>query len=139
MMSRREKTAFGEWWWSIDRITLAAIGTLIVFGIVLSLAAIPAVDRRLGLGAFHFVNRQALFLVPSIAVMIVVSFWTPLRLRRLCVALFAVSLVMVFATLGFGAEIKGARRWLVIFGMNIQPSEALKPAFERWWAGGSLW
>jgi cell division protein FtsW len=29
----------------------------------------------------------------------------------------------------FGAEIKGARRWLVILGMNIQPSEFLKPAF----------
>ncbi len=29
----------------------------------------------------------------------------------------------------FGPEIKGARRWLIIAGMNIQPSEFLKPAF----------
>jgi cell division protein FtsW len=29
----------------------------------------------------------------------------------------------------FGAEIKGAKRWLIIFGVNIQPSEFLKPAF----------
>ena len=27
------------------------------------------------------------------------------------------------------AEIKGAKRWLIIFGVNIQPSEFLKPAF----------
>ena len=33
------------------------------------------------------------------------------------------------ATLFFGAEIKGARRWLVMLGVNIQPSEFLKPAF----------
>ena len=33
------------------------------------------------------------------------------------------------ATPYFGAEIKGARRWLVILGVNIQPSEFLKPAF----------
>src|SRR5205807_9012879 len=33
------------------------------------------------------------------------------------------------ATPYFGAEIKGARRWLVIFGLNVQPSEFLKPAF----------
>ena len=36
---------------------------------------------------------------------------------------------MVAATPFFGAEIKGARRWLIIFGVNIQPSEFLKPAF----------
>jgi cell division protein FtsW len=36
---------------------------------------------------------------------------------------------MVAVTPLFGAEIKGARRWLVLFGMNVQPSEFLKPAF----------
>src|SRR5439155_1102558 len=42
---------------------------------------------------------------------------------------FIVSLVLVAATLVYGAEVKGARRWLVIAGLNIQPSEFLKPAF----------
>jgi cell division protein FtsW len=36
---------------------------------------------------------------------------------------------MVLGTLHFGAEVKGARRWIVILGVNIQPSEFLKPAF----------
>ena len=40
-----------------------------------------------------------------------------------------VSLVLVAVTPFFGAEIKGARRWLVILGVNVQPSEFLKPAF----------
>ena len=39
------------------------------------------------------------------------------------------SLVLVAATLFFGAEVKGARRWIVMLGVNIQPSEFLKPAF----------
>jgi len=43
--------------------------------------------------------------------------------------MFIVSLVLVAATPFFGAEIKGARRWLVIATINIQPSEFLKPAF----------
>ena len=42
---------------------------------------------------------------------------------------FIVSLMLVALTPYFGAEIKGARRWLVILGMNIQPSEFFKPAF----------
>jgi cell division protein FtsW len=42
---------------------------------------------------------------------------------------FIVSLLLIVATLMFGAEVKGARRWIVILGVNIQPSEFLKPAF----------
>ena len=42
---------------------------------------------------------------------------------------FFVSLVLVALTPILGDEIKGARRWLIVFGLNIQPSEFLKPAF----------
>jgi cell division protein FtsW len=44
-------------------------------------------------------------------------------------AVFVISLALVVATLFFGAEVKGARRWIVILGVNLQPSEFLKPAF----------
>ena len=37
--------------------------------------------------------------------------------------------MMLAATLHFGAEVKGARRWIVLLGVNIQPSEFVKPAF----------
>jgi cell division protein FtsW len=42
---------------------------------------------------------------------------------------FVVSLALVVATVFVGAEVKGARRWIVLAGVNIQPSEFLKPAF----------
>ena len=42
---------------------------------------------------------------------------------------FVVSFALVIATLFIGAEVKGARRWIVLLGINIQPSEFLKPAF----------
>ena len=29
----------------------------------------------------------------------------------------------------FGDEVKGARRWISIFGFSVQPSEFIKPAF----------
>jgi cell division protein FtsW len=58
-----------------------------------------------------------------------VSFLNPRQIRRLSVIVFVISLIMVAATPMFGAEIKGAKRWLIIFGVNIQPSEFLKPAF----------
>jgi cell division protein FtsW len=129
MHSRAQRTLFGEWWWTVDRLTLAAIGALMLAGVVLSLAASPPVAGRLGLDPFYFVNRHILFLLPSIAVMLGVSFLNAQQVRRLSLLIFAVSLVLAAATPFFGPEIKGARRWLVLFSVSIQPSEFLKPAF----------
>jgi cell division protein FtsW len=129
MVSRAHRTPFGEWWWTVDRLTLAAIGALMLAGVVLSLAASPPVAGRLGLDPFYFVNRHILYLIPAIAIMLAVSALSPRQIRRLSIVVFAVSLIMVAATPIFGAEIKGARRWLILFGVNIQPSEFLKPAF----------
>ena len=129
MVSRTERTAFGEWWWTVDKMMLAALAALMLAGIVLSLAASPPVAARIGLDPFHFVNRHILFLIPAIAVLIGTSFLTPHHIRRLSLIVFAVSLALVAATILYGAEIKGARRWIVILGLSIQPSEFLKPAF----------
>ena len=98
-------------------------------GVVLSLAASPPVAARLGLDPFYFVDRHILYLIPTVAIMLAVSFLNPRQIRRLALVVFALSLIMVAATPYFGAEIKGARRWLIIFGVNVQPSEFLKPAF----------
>jgi cell division protein FtsW len=129
MLSRAQRTPFGEWWWTVDRLALAAIGALMLAGVVLSLAASPPVAARLGLDPFFFVNRHILYLLPAIPVMLGVSFLNPRQIRRVSLIVFLVGLIMVAATPYFGPEIKGARRWLVLLGVNIQPSEFLKPAF----------
>src|SRR5262245_34281445 len=129
MISRTERTPFADWWWTIDRLMLAAIGVLMLGGIILSLAASPPVAARIGLDPFHFVNRHVMFLAPAFVVLIATSFMSPRRIRRVAMMVFAVSIVLTAATLVFGAEVKGARRWIVLAGINIQPSEFLKPAF----------
>ncbi len=127
--SRAQRTAFNEWWWTVDRLTLGALGALMLGGIVLCLAASPPVAARIGLDPFHFVDRQVLFLIPAAIVLIATSFLSPREVRQVSLVVFVVSLILVAATPHFGAEIKGARRWLVILGVNVQPSEFLKPAF----------
>ena len=129
MASRAQPTPFSEWWWTVDRPTLAALGALMLAGIVLCLAASPPVAARIGLDPFHFVNRQIFFLIPAIAVMLVTSFLSPHDIRKVALVVFVVSLCLMAVTPYFGAEIKGAKRWLVILGVNIQPSEFMKPAF----------
>jgi len=129
MVSRTERTPFAAWWWTIDRFILVALGVIMLGGIVLSLAASPPVAARLGLDAFYFVHRHVLYLVPAIVVMLAMSFLPPRQTRRLALVVFIASYVLVVATLFAGAEVKGARRWLVLAGVNIEPSEFLKPSF----------
>src|SRR5579883_803759 len=129
MVSRVDSTPFTAWWWTIDRLLLLALIVLMLAGIVLSLAASPPVAARLGLDPFYFVDRHILFLIPTLAVLLVTSFLPDRHIRRVALVMFIVSLILIGATLMFGAEVKGARRWIVVFGINIQPSEFLKPAF----------
>ena len=129
MVSRVERTPFAAWWWTVDRLSLAAVIALMLAGIVLSLAASPPVAARLGLEPFYFVNRHILYLAPALLVLLVTSLLSERTIRRTALLVFVVSLLLVAATLMFGAEVKGARRWIVILGVNIQPSEFLKPAF----------
>ncbi|MEJ0091981.1 MAG: putative peptidoglycan glycosyltransferase FtsW [Methylocella sp.] len=125
MVSRAERSALANWWWTIDRWMLAAVAALIVLGLVLTMAGSPPVAERLGLPTFHFVHRQALALIPTIIVLLLTSFLSPRQVRRVALVVFVVSLALIIAALLFGHEVKGSRRW--IFG--VQPSEFLKPAF----------
>src|SRR3954463_11419893 len=129
MISREQRTPLSEWWWTVDRPLLAAITALIVGGVILSLAASPPVATRIGLDPFHFFKRHVLFLLPSFIVLIGVSFLSPRQIRRAALVVFAISIVLIVATLAFGPEVKGSRRWITLLGVNIQASESAKPAF----------
>jgi cell division protein FtsW len=130
MVSRAEPSLSGRWWWSIDRLILTALVALMVSGVVLLMAGGPPVAERLGLSTFHFVNRQAAYLAVAMVIFLGASLMTPRQVRRAALLLYIVSLVMVAATLYFGVEVKGAKRWLTLGPLgSIQPSEFLKPAF----------
>jgi cell division protein FtsW len=125
MTSRADRTPLGDWWWTIDRWLLIAIGILMVCGIVFGFAGSPAVAERLKLSTFHFVNWQAIYLIPAVFVIFVMSMLTPRQVRRAALVIYFGALAGVIMALMFGVEIKGSRRW--VFGM--QPSEFMKPAF----------
>jgi cell division protein FtsW len=129
MMSRLDKSPIATWWWTIDRWFLAAFLSLMGLGIVLSFAASPAVAERIGLGSFHFATRQIIFMIPALIAMLSVSFLSPRQVRRLAIVMLGVSLVLMVAVLYIGVEVKGARRWVSMLGVSIQPSEFMKPAF----------
>ncbi|RWN52470.1 putative lipid II flippase FtsW [Mesorhizobium sp.] len=129
MQSRLDKSPVATWWWTIDRWFLAAFLSLMGLGIVLSFAASPAVAQRIGLDSFHFATRQIIFTIPALGVMLAVSFLESRQIRRMALAMLCITLVLMLAVLYIGVEVKGARRWVSLAGVSLQPSEFLKPAF----------
>ncbi|MGE6740732.1 putative lipid II flippase FtsW [Allorhizobium pseudoryzae] len=129
MVSRADRGALADWFWTIDRFFLATFILLMGLGFMLSFAASPPVAERIGLPSFYFVEKHAMFLAPSIVVMIGLSFLSPRQVRRAAVIILVASIMMMVLALFFGVEIKGSRRWFNIGSFGLQPSEFMKPAF----------
>ena len=127
--SRADKSRLAEWWFTVDHVLLYAILVIIAAGVVLSLAASPAVALKKGLAQYYFVERHVVFSLAGIVVILAVSLLDPATIRRLALLVLAVSLVGLVAVFFVGEEINGARRWLSIEGHSLQPSEFAKPAF----------
>jgi len=128
-IERTDKSILGRWWWTVDRWLMGAIFGLVLAGIILVMAASPAVADRIGLPPFHFVIRHIIFLVPALGMMIALSMMQTRNIWRAASALLAGAFVLLIGTLVFGSDIKGATRWIHLFGFSLQPSEFVKPAF----------
>jgi cell division protein FtsW len=128
-ITRADRSILSDWWFTVDRLMFFGLLLLMGTGLVLSLAASPPIAAKYHLEPFYFVRRHAMMLLPAIAIMFAASTLTPKQIRRASLVIFLGGIVLMLLTLGFGPEIKGARRWLEIFGASIQPSEFVKPAF----------
>ena len=78
-VARTDTSILGRWWWTVDRWTLAALIVLMGFGAVLIMAVSPAAAHRInGLASFQLAERQMVFLVLALSLMISVGHRTGL-------------------------------------------------------------
>lgn len=129
LFSRTDRSFLGQWWWTVDRSILVAVLMLLAIGVILVTTASPPVAAHLGLGDFHFLKRHIVFLLPAFVMMIVVSMMGRRTIWRFSSLMYIGTVFALIYVLLFGMEIKGAQRWIHIFGFSLQPSEFMKPAF----------
>ena len=127
--SRTDDSPFGRWWRHVDRTTLVCTFILIGFGYILMLAASPAVAVRIGASRNMFIFKQVAFLTLAGLIVVSVSMLSRRAVLRLSLVGGALMLGATALTLVHGIEIKGARRWIALPMMSLQPSEFLKPCF----------
>lgn len=129
MIARSDRSWFAEWWRTVDHGIITGAMVLLAAGMLLSMAAGPTAADRIGFdNPFYFVIRHAAFLVVGIGVMLSVSTLSDAWVRRLAVAVFLVSFLLLATILVVGYETKGSQRWLRFAGFSLQPSELVKPA-----------
>lgn len=127
--SRTDKSFLGQWWWTVDRVTLAILITISIFGIVLVTAASPAVAERINASPNHYIIRHVVFLMPSMIFLLGLSMASIQQIWRISVIVLSISVVMMILVPLIGDEIKGAQRWIQMGPLSIQPSELMKPVF----------
>jgi len=81
------------------------------------------------LSAFYFVKRHVAIALLGALLMLILSLQSPRMVRRIALGLFICSIAAMVYVFWAGEEINGARRWVRILGLSLQPSELAKPAF----------
>ncbi len=139
---RIEHSVVGDWWHTVDRWSLGAVLVLLALGLVLGLAASPPLAHKNDLWTYHYVVRQAVFVVMALGLITMISMFSTTMIRRLGMALFLGALVATMALPWLGTDFgKGATRWYSLGFFSLQPSEFLKPGFvlvSAWLMAGSF-
>jgi cell division protein FtsW len=116
---------------SYDPLLLAAVLGLVGFGLVMvySASAITA-QEKLG-DSFYFLKRQAVAAGIGLFGMALAMRLGYRRMARLAYPLLIVAILLLVLVLvpGLGTVVGGARRWLRVPGVSIQPAEIAKVAW----------
>lgn len=123
------KNYFSTWWRNIDRYILFSMILLVVIGILLVYSGSPPVAARLGYDDMHFIHRHLVFVLMSFVIMLIISCFSLNLVKYMSFIGVVVGFLFLLLLLGFASDIKGAKRWITIFHITIQPSEFVKVFF----------
>jgi len=114
----------------VSLATKIIIMTLILlgFGLIMIYSASVAEGARDFGNKWHFVLLQFKWTGIGLVGMMIVSFISPKFWHKLAPLLIVIGLLLLFlvAVPGIGTKVQGARRWLVLPFINLQPSELIK-------------
>ena len=111
---------------SYDRVFLILVIVLTLFGIIMDFSAsYPSAFSKYG-DSFYYVKRQIAFAVIGMVGLAIAMHFDYRWLRKATVPVFLVSILLLFAVLGYGVASGIAQRWIRIGSFTIQPSEIMK-------------
>ena len=125
----RQKQLQVEW-----NLLVLVTAALVLFGLVMVYSATSGSAALGNANPLGYVERQAVYALVGLGLLVVVSRLELERLRALAPTLVVTSLVLCLAVLAIGTRVNGARRWLSVGPFVFQPSELAKLALVIWTA-----
>jgi cell division protein FtsW len=122
----RKKTTSGKR--GIDRRLLILSFGLVVIGLIAVTDASAPLALRDFSDKYYFAKQQLTWAIVGVVLMVVLANIHYTIWKRVAVPLFFISiglLVIVFVP-SVGSKYLGARRWLIVSGISVQPSEIVK-------------
>ncbi len=121
---------FYNYWRNIDKNILFGFIILFFLGLFFSFSSTSSLaGERLNKTYYFFFTKHLIFTIFSLGIMFLISFIETSLLKRLVIPLFIISFLLLLLVPFVGVEVKGAKRWLNLNFLRIQPIELLKPFF----------
>ena len=121
-MLNNKKNTHGDYLLLVAVVVLAIIGTVFIYS-----ASNYTANKTYG-DAFYFVKKQVVGVVLGVGAMISLSFYDYNKLKKYTKIISIISIVLLILVFipGIGVENYGAKRWVGVGGVTLQPSEIAK-------------
>lgn len=129
MLSRSDRSSFSIWLWTIDKWIFFSFFTLLLLGIIFILTSSSTLELKLNKESYYFSIKHTIFVILSFLIAVILSKLNFHKIKFLSLVGFGLLLAALLYCLQYGSDIKGAKRWIDVFGQSLQPSEFIKPFF----------
>jgi cell division protein FtsW len=109
-----------------DKLILYFTILMAIFGAIMIFDASVYQATTLFDDQFYFLKQQIIWLIIGSIPAIIIYFWDYKKILKLSFPALIITIGLLIAVLIFGVEINGARRWLSIGPIDIQPAEFAK-------------
>lgn len=114
-----------------DFVLIGLIILIVAFGVIMVYSASYYYAMTKGWSATHFAKKQLIFGVIGLVAMLFIAFKFDYHIctnRRLVECFYVISVIAAISVKFIGVEANGAKRWIQLGPIQIQPSEFVKLA-----------
>ena len=130
MLKKLFKIEFNNYWRNIDKNILFGFFILFFLGLFFSFSSTSSLaGERLNKDYYFFFSKHLLFTILALFIMFIISAIETSLFKKMVIPVFIIFFVLLILVPIIGVEVKGAKRWLNLYFVRLQPIELLKPFF----------